>query len=71
MKWGDSVAWSFNDRTVAGTKHFRGLSTDADITDEKSLELSNEKLRNGDEAYYIDTQDVKIYRDDIKYWEPQ
>lgn len=63
--------WTFNDRTEIGTKHFRGLSTDGDLTDEKALELSNEHLRNGDECYFLDSQDVKLYDADSRAWVTQ
>lgn len=63
-----TMSWSFNDRTEIGTKHFRGLSTDADLTNEQALELSNEPLKNGDEAYRLDTGDVQIYDSEHEKW---
>ena len=53
--------WSFNGVIRDCTKHFRGLSTDVDLTDNDSIRLSGSPLRNGDEAYLMDTKKVKLY----------
>lgn len=63
--------WTFNDRNEQGTKHFRGLSTDQDLTDEQAFKLSNEWLRNGDESYQMDTRKVKMWSEDHQKWLPQ
>lgn len=60
--------WTYNDRTKQGTKHFRGLSTDSELTDDEAFKLSNEHLRNGDECFFIDTSEVKIYDGSNKTW---
>lgn len=60
--------WSFNGRDSSGTKHFRGLTSDADLTDDDSVRLSNEHLRNGDEVLRIDTGMLEMYDESTKTW---
>ena len=63
--------WSFNGVIRDCTKHFRGLSTDVDLTDNDSIRLSGSPLRNGDEAYLMDTKKVKLYDEENNEWKPQ
>lgn len=63
--------WTLNSRNECGTKHFRGISSDRDLTDEDSIKLSNEHLRNGDEAYLMDIKKVKLYDEGNKVWKLQ
>ena len=63
--------FTYNGMNSSCTKHFRGLSTDTDLTDADSIRLSGKPLRNGDEAYIMDTQKVKLYDEQNKIWNLQ
>ena len=64
--------WTYCGRNETGVKHFRGLSTDPDITDAEALEMADAPLRNGDEAYYMDApadgKKVKLYDEQNQVW---